>query len=184
MSIELIDVLDKNGNPTGEQKTKLQILDDGDWRKVIHVWVINSHNELIVQQRASKGLWDNLWDVSVGGGVSAGEDPEKTAVRELDEELGIKAEESELQPLGRWDTSKPLPERHVMAHEFSYSFLLRQNIVLSSLTPEPREVVQVKLLPLSSLKEKITDDTEYGRWVPHPREYYLGVIATIKELEK
>jgi isopentenyl-diphosphate delta-isomerase len=49
---ELIDVLDRNGQPTGKQKTKLQIFNDGDYRNVVHVWIVNSNGQLLIQQRA------------------------------------------------------------------------------------------------------------------------------------
>lgn len=179
---ELIDALDKDGSPIGERKTRLQILDDGDWRNVVHVWVVNNEAQLLVQQRAHKGLWDDLWDVSVGGGVSAGEEPIHTAARELDEELGIKVQEQELEVLGRWETTKPLPERGQTAHEFSHTFLLHRDIPLSALVLQPKEVVQVKWLPLDDFQALITDDIEYKKWVPHPKGYYLGVIAAINEM--
>jgi len=180
MNIELIDALDKNGNPTGERKTRLQILDEGDWRNVIHVWLVNDQQELLVQQRASRGLWDNLWDISVGGGVSSGEKPLQTAVRELNEELGIRIKPADLHPLGVWDTSKSLPERKVMAHEFSYSYLLHRDVPISSLVLQPEEVTQVEYLGLADLKRQMRDNSDYNNWVPHPKKYYLEVINLIE----
>jgi isopentenyl-diphosphate delta-isomerase len=184
MTEELIDALDKNGQPTGEKKTKLQIFDDGDWRRVIHVWIVNGQHELLVQQRARKGLWDDLWDVSVGGAISSGEEPAHAAARELDEELGLKVKASDIKPLGVWEVTKPLPERHTLAKEFSQSFLLRKNINLSALRLEPKEVAQVKWLPLATLKIEIANDTKYKNWVPHPREYYLEILALITHMEQ
>ena len=82
---ELFEALDKNGKPTGQRKTKLQIIEDGDWRDVVHVWIVDSQNNMIAQQRAYKGLWDGLWDVSLGGGIASGESPSSAGVRELEE---------------------------------------------------------------------------------------------------
>jgi isopentenyl-diphosphate delta-isomerase len=178
---ELIDVLDKNGRPTGEQKTKLQIFDGRDYRNVVHVWLINSEGQLLVQQRAHKGLWDDLWDVSVGGGVSAGEEPAYSGVRELEEELGVKIKESEFIKLGVWETSKPLPEMNKKTYEFSHTFLLKKDIDLSKLTLEPKEVVQVKYMQLNELKNVVNNKEQYKKWVPHPQQYYKQVIAKITE---
>jgi isopentenyldiphosphate isomerase len=177
---ELFEALDENAQPTGELKTKQQILDDGDWRNVVHVWVVNSQQEILAQKRAAKGLWDNLWDVTVGGGVSAHEDSAHAAVRELDEELGIVTNESEIQKLGVWETTKPLPEQEIIAREFSHTYLLRKDIAITTLKPSPREVVAVLRKPLAKMLVEIEDDELYKNWVPHPREYYLGVIALIE----
>jgi isopentenyl-diphosphate delta-isomerase len=176
---ELIDVLDKNGRPTGEQKTKLQIFDGRDYRNVVHVWLINSEGQLLVQQRAHKGLWDDLWDVSVGGGVAAGEDPIFSAARELEEELGIKVAQSELIKLGVWETTKPLPEMNKTTYEFSHTFLLKADVQTAGLKLEPKEVTRVKFMPLSELKSAI-NSKEYKNWMPHPRQYYLEVLDKIK----
>jgi isopentenyl-diphosphate delta-isomerase len=176
---ELIDVLDKNGRPTGEQKTKLQIFDDRDYRNVVHVWLINSEGQLLVQQRAHKGLWNDLWDVSVGGGVAAREDPIFSAARELEEELGVKVAQSELIKLGVWETTKPLPEMNKTTYEFSHTFLLKADVQTADLKLEPKEVAQVKFMLLSELKSAI-NSKEYKNWMPHPRQYYLEVLDKIK----
>ena len=176
---ELIEALDKRGRPTGKLKTKLEIFNDGDWRDVIHVWIIDSQYRLLVQKRAHKGLWDDLLDISVGGGVSAGEKPLDCAARELYEELGIKVSSSEHEKLGVWETSKPLPEKNLTAREFSHTFLQRREIKISQLKLNPGEVVSVKWLSLDDLA-KIIQGADYKFWMPHPKNYYYEVIKIIK----
>ena len=39
--MELIDVLDSNGNKTGEVKDKKQIYLDSDYHRTVHIWIIN-----------------------------------------------------------------------------------------------------------------------------------------------
>lgn len=178
---ELFDALDKDGQPTGFKKTKDQILADGDWRRVVHVWVVNDRGELLVQQRArGRRMWDGLWDVSMGGSISAGELPEPAAVRELEEELGLVVSQDELEYLGQWNTSKPIPERNQMSNEFSDTFLLRHEVDVMGLHLAAREVAATKLISLNDLERQVTTD-KYQQWVPHGAEYYLGVIALIRE---
>jgi len=181
--VELFDALDSKGAPTGKLKTKTQIFDDGDWRSVIHIWLLNPGGRLLVQKRAHKGIWNDLWDVSVGGGVSAGEDPKNAAVRELNEELSIKVEETDLKHLGRWETSKTIHERQQVGREFSDTYLLQKDIDLSKIKLQVEEVVAVEWLTLDKLRLAITDDKEYKKWVPHPKSYYLGVLEVLKEQE-
>ena len=87
---DYLDILDENGRLTGEVKTKEEILSNGSWRKVVHVWIVDKRGRLLVQQRASgRGIFDNLWDVSVGGGAKTGEPVLEAARREVKEELGL-----------------------------------------------------------------------------------------------
>jgi GrpB-like predicted nucleotidyltransferase (UPF0157 family)/isopentenyldiphosphate isomerase len=177
---ELIDVLDSEGRPTGEAKQKMQILLNGDWRDVIHVWLVNNRSDLLVQQRAKKGLWDNLWDVSVGGGVSASEAPIDTAQRELKEELGILVSTKDLRKLGVWKMTKPLPELGVNANEFSHTFLLLENIDVRDLSLRESEVKKVEWKKLEHVRHAIDSDKLYKMWVPHPKVYYGEVIDIIE----
>jgi len=96
--MEYIDVLDKNGNKTGAIKPKSEIHRDGDRHRGSYIWIINSRNELLIQKRSSsKENYPNLWDISVAGHVSAGEDSISSALRETEEELGLKLKKENFQ---------------------------------------------------------------------------------------
>jgi isopentenyl-diphosphate delta-isomerase len=178
---ELIEALDKNARPTGKRKTWLNIINDGDWRGVVHVWIINSSGELLVQQRAAKGAWDGLWDVSLGGTISAGETPEQAAVRELAEELGLTVGHNDLRKLGTWNVRKNIPEKDQESKEFSHDFLLRRDLDTEKLSLQKEEVSQVAWRSLNDMKDVIRDDNLYKSWVPHPKEYYSEIISLIEE---
>jgi isopentenyldiphosphate isomerase len=51
----LIDVLDENGNPTGDKKTKREIHEQGLWHISAHVWIYNSKGEILLQLRQRQG---------------------------------------------------------------------------------------------------------------------------------
>ena len=76
-----------------------------------------------------------------------------------------------------------IPERNQIGREFSHTFLLRKDVALTLLTPRSAEVTKVKKISLADLVSTIKG-SEYQQWVPHPKEYYLGVIASIQQLEK
>ena len=60
--------------------------------RAVHILLFNSRNQLFLQKRSlKKDLNGGLWDTSAAGHVDLGEDYDTAAVRELDEELGIKA---------------------------------------------------------------------------------------------
>jgi 8-oxo-dGTP pyrophosphatase MutT (NUDIX family) len=60
--------------------------------RAVFVAVTNSGGELLVHRRSdAKDLWPGRWDIGAGGVVTAGEDYDAAARRELIEELGIDA---------------------------------------------------------------------------------------------
>jgi isopentenyl-diphosphate Delta-isomerase len=179
---ELLDVLDEQGNATGRTKTKDAILRDGDWRRVVHIWVVDDHDQLLIQQRAvGRGIFDSLWDVSVGGGVRAGEPSIEAARRELQEELGLDAAIDRFTLLGTWKLPpKPVDEHRVMK-DFSDTFLVRLPAIdKTALHLEPKEVQAVDTLGLAELYGQIESSAFYARWVQHGPAYYREVIDAIR----
>ena len=58
--------------------------------RAVHILVFNSQSQLFLQKRSmKKDLNGGLWDSSAAGHVDSGEDYDISALRELEEELGI-----------------------------------------------------------------------------------------------
>jgi len=170
---ELFDVYGPDRKPTGEQKTKDQIFADGDYRQVVHIWVVNDEGDVLCQRRAEqgKGLWDGLWDVTVGGGVDAGEPPIRAAIREAREELALFLDEDDLEEAGTFDTTKPIPEREITSHEFSRTYVhFSGSEEVGPLSLQEEEVADVMWVPLGQVGV-----SGFYEWVPHPDSYYDGV---------
>ena len=75
MSVELWDVFDENGIPTG--KTALRgrsVLSPGEYHLVVHIWVISKSGLFLIQRRADdKKLMPGEW-AATGGAAVAGEE--------------------------------------------------------------------------------------------------------------
>jgi 16S rRNA (adenine1518-N6/adenine1519-N6)-dimethyltransferase len=68
--------------------------------RAVHILIFNAVGELFLQKRSRwKDRHPLLWDSSAAGHVQAGEDYDATAVRELEEELGVKADLSRVAKL-------------------------------------------------------------------------------------
>jgi 8-oxo-dGTP diphosphatase len=65
---------------------------------VVAVALIDADNRVLLAQRPEGKQLAGLWEFP-GGKVEAGERPEETLIRELDEELGIAVKEACLAPL-------------------------------------------------------------------------------------
>src|SRR3989338_2485109 len=58
-------------------------------RGIAHALIINSDNQLLLTQR-SRGRFAGYTDIGVTGTIEPGEEIQETAMRELEEELGIR----------------------------------------------------------------------------------------------
>lgn len=134
---ELFDIYDDNLNHLGI-KPRSQVHRDGNWHQSFHCWVIYrddaGQDYMIVQRRApEKDTFPNKLDITAAGHLGAGETVEQ-GVREIDEELGLKVQFSDLIPLGiRINVIKPSPT--TTDREFNYVFFLVNNQPLEAYQP-------------------------------------------------
>lgn len=88
--MEYIDIVNENGKPTGEVKSRDEVHIKGLLHRHIHIWIINSNGGVLLQKRAaSKKTYPNVWAMSAEGHVQSGKTPGETASDEIREELGI-----------------------------------------------------------------------------------------------
>jgi 8-oxo-dGTP diphosphatase len=78
---------------------------------VVAAALIDADGRVLLQQRALGGQMEGLWEFP-GGKIEAGELPEHALIRELQEELGVETEATDLTPAAF--ASAPLGERHMV----------------------------------------------------------------------
>jgi len=89
---EIFDVVDENDQVTG-QATRGEVHSGKLLHRAVHVFVVNTRGDLLLQQRSMfKDVHPGVWDSSVSGHLDAGEDYATAAARELNEEMGIRTE--------------------------------------------------------------------------------------------
>ncbi|NWK57107.1 ribosomal RNA small subunit methyltransferase A [Verrucomicrobiaceae bacterium N1E253] len=90
---ELFDVVDEQDQVL-RQETREVVHRDGLMHRAVHMFVFNKRKELFLQKRSRlKDKHPGVWDSSAAGHLNAGEAYEATAIRELEEELGIVTDE-------------------------------------------------------------------------------------------
>ncbi|MBR5536175.1 MAG: NUDIX domain-containing protein [Clostridia bacterium] len=91
--MEHFDIYDENGNPTSERIERSLAHEKGVLHAAVHIYIyrINcGRYEILLQKRADdKDSFPSCYDTSCAGHVSAGDSFEKTALKELSEELGV-----------------------------------------------------------------------------------------------
>lgn len=86
---ELFDVVDEDDQVTG-QETRDAVHQQDLLHRAVHIFVFNKRKELFLQKRSRlKDRHPGVWDSSAAGHLDAGEGYLETAVRELEEELGV-----------------------------------------------------------------------------------------------
>lgn len=86
-----LSIIDESGKIVG-QDTRDNIHAKGLLHQETHVWLYTPQGEIIFQHRAKdKDTYPDLLDATAGGHVEIGDDYEKTALKELQEETGIQA---------------------------------------------------------------------------------------------
>ena len=113
---------------------------------------------LLIQQRTrSKFIFPNLWDVSVGGGVDAGETSRRGAEREVREELGVSLDLSGLRPSVTVNFDGG----------FDDFYILTKDLSIEGLTLQEEEVQAVRWASL----EEILDMLGRGAFIPYPESF-------------
>lgn len=159
-SIEKFDILDDNANQLGMIRTRQEVHKNGDWHKAIHVLVINDKNEVLIQKRSSnKEKHPNMWDISCGGHVSAGESSIEGAMRELEEELGLKARKEDFKLVHRIKKSYS-PKPGFLENEFQDVYLYKANVNINELILQEEEVAEVKFVTYEEFKHLIISENK------------------------
>ncbi|HQP11013.1 MAG TPA: NUDIX domain-containing protein, partial [Candidatus Omnitrophota bacterium] len=89
---EYFELLDKDGNKTGEIKPRALVHYDGDWHRDVRILAVNRKGEVLIQKRGlKKDIEPGVFAESVGGHLQLGETYGEAARRETAEEIGIGA---------------------------------------------------------------------------------------------
>lgn len=87
--MELIEIIDENGNFTGEVVDKEYAHDHNLLHNEVAIFIINDKGETLLQKRsANKRFNPNTWAICAGH-VDAYESLEHAAIREVKEEIGL-----------------------------------------------------------------------------------------------
>jgi isopentenyl-diphosphate Delta-isomerase len=111
---EILEIVDSHDTVIGTG-TRGEIHRMGFFHRAVHMFVFNPAGQVYIQRRArSKDRHPGKLDSSAAGHVDPGETYEETAIRELQEELGIRAEVKEIL---RVPASEQTDNEHVVLFE-------------------------------------------------------------------
>ena len=162
-SSERIQIVDEYDNLIGH-KERNTLDTEVDIFRATFVWIENSHDQVLLTQRAfTKSHDPGLWNIAVSGTVEEGETYETNALKELAEELGVTG----LNLAIKQKFFQPAPRK-----VFGTVFLLEHDIAVSELTLQEEEIAQAAW---------VHKDTLVANFERHP-EHYVPSMGTFIEL--
>lgn len=144
--MEFNDIYDKNRNLTGKVHRRGTPWRAGEYGLVVCVWVYDGRGKLLMTRRAKEKTFAGTWENS-GGAAQAGENSRQAIARELFEETGIRAEESEFELL--------YSQRDRSAHYDFYC--LRKDVPIEEIVLQPGETDDVAWYTFAQVHQLIRE---------------------------
>ena len=167
---EMVDVFD----PIKMEKTGVVVEKDtahklGIWHNTIHLIILNKDKTKVLFQlrSADKDFYPNVWDITVGGHISAGESDFEAVNRELEEELGITNQKDNIELLTRFKEEFKIG--NIENNEIVSLFILYLDVDVKKLKLQKEEVKDVKWITKEELNELIKNK----KVLPHIDEYNM-----------
>lgn len=153
--MELIDIVDKNGNFVGKIMDKEEAHDKNLLHNGVVIFIVNDKGQVLLEKRNSNRRFNpNKWEL-IGGHVSAGETLEQAALREIKEEIGIDTSIRKLIPFG----DKEVDMQDIASHIF-YFYYFKCNFEEKDFVIQKEELSEVKWFDIDKVIEMINKKDE------------------------
>lgn len=185
METERLRIFDEQYNEIGSLPRK-EVHKQGHWHETFHCWFVRRENNqtfLTLQLRSKmKKDFPNLLDITAAGHLLDTESVQD-GVREIEEEIGIKVNMTDLIPVGR--IKNELIFNQFIDREFCHVYLYVTSLENEQFTLQEEEVsgmFQARLEDLKALyKEKTSEIKVNGFTVGEDGSRSEGVISVRKE---
>lgn len=156
--MELWDLYDEYRIPTGKTHVRGEKMNKGDYHIAVHVWVINSKGQFLLQKRHEEKIgFPGMWECSAAGSAIAGDDSISAAIREMKEEIGLDGD------IERFEFLYSVK----FENGFDDIYIYRDDVDIEKLVLQPEEVTDVKWAYPDEIAKMISD----GVFIPFK---YLG----------
>jgi len=163
--MELIDIVDESGIPTGEIIDRAVAHRTGVRHRTTHIWIVRKRNEkveILLQKRAKhKDSFPGCYDISSAGHIPAGVDFVSSGLRELEEELGFTISPDELIECGLHCIFAE-NEFHGIPYvdnQVAKVFLLWKDKEVEELTLQEEEIESAMWMDFEACKEAVRNQT-------------------------
>lgn len=164
--MELLEVLDEDGLKSGRISERGVVHREGSLHATSHVWVARAKEDgghgLLLQKRSpDKDSFPGCYDISSAGHVDAGDGYLDTAVRELEEELGIAASPGQLHYVGTCRTKYQGSFHGIPFSNYEHSsvYLYLEPVDIQGLSLQESEVEEVRWMDIGRCLDGVRKNT-------------------------
>lgn len=152
---EIIPIVDENDQVIGLVAKDKFDKTTGAIYRTVSLFLFNKKGQILIQRRAlSKKTYAGKWDfAAVAGHVVFGESYLEAIQRETDEELGLKN-------IDFFEVEKSFTKTKDGKRRFTQVFLAVGDFSLDDLQVPKSEIAEVKLIPLTDLKEMFAQNPD------------------------
>ena len=151
--MEYFDIVDEQGNPTGQTVERKQAHRNNILHRTAHVWIVRRRGnsiQILLQKRCmEKDSFPGCYDISSAGHIPAGVDYIPSALRELREELGLTIDPAQLMFHGE----------RFLDNQISKVFLLWLDVDEEDITVQKEEIDSVKWFDYAECKQDVINGT-------------------------
>ena len=164
--MEMLDVVDEKGEPTGQMVERSYAHAHDIPHRTPHVWIFRRKDgvtEVLMQKRSpGKDSFPGCYDISSAGHIPAGSGFVDSALRELWEELGVKAEPQDLHFCAdlRLHSKNIFHGKPFLDNQYSRIFILWRDLDPADMTLQESEVSQVRWFPFN----QVLEDARKGKY--------------------
>lgn len=158
---EYLDICDEQGVPVGAAVERDAAHREGILHRTAHVWILREREgavQVLLQKRSmAKESFPGAYDVSSAGHIPAGDEPLPSALRELREELGIRAAPDDLTHIGtfRCRYERVFHGSLFRDDEVRFAYVYRKPVDIDALTLQRSEVDEVRWFPVEDAAAEI-----------------------------
>lgn len=168
----LLALFDEHNQPLGLLKNKTSVHIDGDWHRTAEIVVLNPANEILLSLRhPDKKYLPNYWDVCLGGHLDPGETYEEAAMRELEEEIGIRPGVNELTFLGVMDVVVSDDSINLHDREHAGVFVWITDVPLDEFAMQADEVAELRWMPIDKVVQDLAASSPSLHYTPPNATY-------------
>ena len=141
--MEYWDLYNKDKRKLNKIHLRGEEISNGEYHILVNIWIINDKNQILLTQRHPDKYWPLTWECPAGG-IIAGEDSYTGALREVEEEIGIKLK-----------TKGELIDTIVRKNTIKDVYLFKENINIEETKLEEGAVIDIKWVTKKEFDEMI-----------------------------
>lgn len=160
--MEYLDIVDENGNPTGETAERTVAHARGLRHLTCYVWLLRQGEgrvQVLLQKRSrNKDGYPGCYDISSAGHIPAGVDWEPSALRELKVELGLTARPQDLILCGvrRFQVAQVFHGKSFHDNQVSRVYDMLRDVEPEEMTLQESEVESVRWMDYETCLAEVT----------------------------